>query len=79
MINTLISIVITLIVVGVIFWAVQTLLPLIPLPEPFRRIIYVLMVVILVLIVVYVIAGLLGATVGGPHLRISLLQLRSLT
>jgi hypothetical protein len=65
MISTLISIIITLIVVGVIFWAVQTLLPLIPLPEPFRRIIYVLMVVILVLIVVYVIAGLLGASVGG--------------
>jgi hypothetical protein len=72
MIGTLISIIITLIIVGVIFWAVQTLLPLIPLPEPFRRIIYVLMVVILVLIVVYVIAGLLGATTGGigmPRLR----------
>jgi hypothetical protein len=65
MIQTLISIIIVLIVCGVLFWAVQTLLPLIPLPEPFRRIIYVLMVVILVLIVVYVIAGLLGATVGG--------------
>jgi hypothetical protein len=79
MISTLISIIITLIVVGVIFWAVQTLLPLIPLPEPFRRIIYVLMVVILVLVVVYVIAGLLGATIGGTHLRLSLIQQRSLT
>ncbi len=65
MIGTLISIIITLIVLGVVWWAVQQLLPLLPLPEPFRRIIYVLMIVILVLVVVYVIAGLLGATVGG--------------
>ena len=41
MIGTLISIVITLIIVGVIWWAIQQLLPLLPLPEPFRKIIYV--------------------------------------
>jgi hypothetical protein len=67
MIGTLISIIITLIVVGVIWWAVQQLLPLIPLPEPFRRIIYVLLVVVLVLIVVYVILQLLGAVIALPH------------
>ncbi len=60
MIGTLIGIIVTLIVLGVAWWAVQQLLPLIPLPEPFRRIIYVLMVVIMVLIVVYVILQLLG-------------------
>jgi hypothetical protein len=72
MIGTLIGIIITLIVVGVIWWAIQQLLPLIPLPEPFRRIIYVLMVVILVLIVLYVILQLLGAVVAVPpwlHVR----------
>jgi hypothetical protein len=82
MINTLIGIILVLIVVGVLFWAVQTLLPLIPLPEPFRRIIYVLLVVILVLIVVYVIAELLGATLGSMRLHASLLlpfTLRRLT
>lgn len=68
MIATLIQIILLLIVIGVVWWAVQQLLPLIPLPEPFRRIVYVLMIVILVLIVVYIIAGLLGSTVGGLRL-----------
>ena len=67
MIGTLIGIIITLIVLGVIWWAIQQLLPLIPLPEPFRRIIYVLLVVILVLIIVYVILQLLGGIVSLPH------------
>lgn len=60
-IGTLIAIIITLIILGLIWWAVNQLLPLIPLPEPFRRIIHVLMIVILVLIVLYVILILLGA------------------
>ena len=68
MIGTLIGIIITLIIVGVIWWAIQQLLPLIPLPEPFARIIYVLMVVVLVLIVLYIILALLGAAgVGVPN------------
>lgn len=70
MVGTLIGVIILLIIVGVIWWAIQQLLPLIPLPEPFRRIIYVLMVVILVLIVLYVIVALLSGTglVSIPHL-----------
>ena len=64
MIGALISAIIVLIVAGVIWWAVQQLLPLIPLGEPFRKIIYVLMMVILVLIVVYVIVMLLSSLAG---------------
>lgn len=80
MIQTLIQIILLLIVIGVIWWAVQQLLPLIPLPEPFRRIVYVLLIVVLVLIVVYIIAGLLGTMVGGVHLpRISMLLLEGRT
>jgi hypothetical protein len=68
MIGTLIGIIILLIVVGVIWWAIQQLLPLIPLPEPFARIIYVLMVVVLVLIVLWIILTLLQAAgVGVPR------------
>ena len=40
MIGALISVIIALIVIGVIFWAIQQLLPMIPLPEPFRRVIF---------------------------------------
>ena len=72
MIGALIGIIITLIIVGVLWWAVEQLLPLIPLPAPFAQIIRVLMVVILVLIVVYVILTLLGGMVAMPswlHLR----------
>ena len=72
MIGTLIGIIILLIVVGVIWWAIQQLLPLIPLPEPFRRIIHVLLILILVLIVLYVILILLGSIVSLPpwlHIR----------
>jgi hypothetical protein len=61
MIGTLISIILLLIVVGVIIWAIQQLLPLVPMPEPFARIINVLLVVVVVLVVVYIIASLLGA------------------
>ena len=65
MIGTIIGIIITLIIVGVIYWAITQLLPLIPLPEPFARIIHVLLVVLLVIIVLWVILALLG--VAGFH------------
>lgn len=64
-IGTLIGIIIVLLITGVVYWAIQQLLPLIPLPEPFARVIHVLMVIILVLIVLWVILVLLGA--AGVH------------
>jgi len=66
MIGTIISIIVTLIIVGVIYWAITQLLPMIPLPEPFARIVHVLLVVLLVIVVLWVILTLLGA-VGGVH------------
>lgn len=68
MISVLIGIIFTLIILGVLWWAAQTLMGLIPISEPFRTIIYVLMVVILVIIVLYILAellGLAGIHVGG--------------
>lgn len=68
-IGTLIGIIFVLILLGVVWWAVTQLLPLIPLPEPFQRIIHVLLIVILVLVVLWVIIVLLGAAgvhVAGP-------------
>ena len=61
MIATLVSVILLLIVVGVIIWAVQQLLPLVPLPAPIAQIINVLLIVVIVLVVVYVIGDLLGA------------------
>ena len=60
MIGALISAVLLLIVLGVIPWAVQTLLPMVPMPAPFHTVISVLITVVCVLVVVYVIASLFG-------------------
>lgn len=68
-IGTLIGIIITLIILGVIYWAITQLLPLIPLPHPFNQIIHVLLIVILVFVVLWIILVLLGAAgvrVPGP-------------
>ena len=65
MIGTLISVIVTIVLVGVIYWAITQLLPLIPLPEPFARIVHVLLIVLLVLVVLYVILMLLGS--AGVH------------
>ena len=69
MIGVLIQLVIYLIIVGVIYWAVTTILGVVPLPDPIRTVINVVMIVILVLIVVYALLGLLPALGGsGLHL-----------
>jgi hypothetical protein len=60
MIGTIIGVIFALIILGVIWWAVQQLLPLVPLGEPFRTIIRVLITVLAVLIVLWVIAQLLA-------------------
>jgi uncharacterized membrane protein YwzB len=65
MIGTLIGIIFALIVLGVLWWAAQSLLGLIPIAEPFRTIIYVLTVLIAVIIVLYILAMLLG--MAGIH------------
>lgn len=65
MIGTLIGIIFVLIILGVVWWGIQQLLPLIPLGEPFRTIIRILLTIILVLIVLWVIVALLG--VAGIH------------
>ena len=60
-IGTLIGIIVTLIILGVVWWAINQLLPLIPIAEPFSTIVRVLMTVILVLVVLWIILVLLGA------------------
>lgn len=65
MIGVLIGIIFILILLGVAWWAIQQLLPLIPMGEPFRTIIRILLTVIMVLIVLWVIVVLLG--LAGIH------------
>lgn len=65
MIGALLGIVFTLIILGVLWWALQQCMTLIPIAEPFRTLIYVICVVILVFVVLYVIASLLA--LAGIH------------
>ena len=69
MVGALIGAILTLLIAGVCFWALQQLLALIPLPEPFHRVIYVLMVLLIVLVVIYVIVSLL-APLAGVHVPV---------
>jgi hypothetical protein len=60
MIGTLIGIIFALIIIGLVWWGIQQLLPLIPLGEPFRTIVRVLLTILTVVIVLWVIIVLLG-------------------
>lgn len=70
MIGTLIGILFVIIILGVLWWAVNELLPLIPIAEPFRTIARVIMVVILVCVVLWIIGQLLG--MAGVHVPMRL-------
>lgn len=59
-IGALVGLIFALIILGVIWWAIQQLLPLISLAEPFATIVRILLTVIMVLIVLWVIIVLLG-------------------
>jgi uncharacterized membrane protein YwzB len=65
MIGTLFGLVFFLIIAGVIWWALQQLLALVPLAEPFATLVRVLIVVIGVIVVIYVAMILLG--MAGIH------------
>ncbi len=67
MIGTLIGLIFFCIVIGVVWWACQQLLALVPLAEPFATIVRILLVVILVIIVIYVATMLLG--MAGIHVN----------
>jgi hypothetical protein len=67
MIGTLIGLILLCVVLGVVWWAAQQLLALVPLAEPFATIVRILLVVILVCIVVWVLITILG--VAGIHVN----------
>jgi len=60
MVETLIQLVVYLVIAGLIWWAVSTIINVIPLPEPIKTVINVIMIVIICLIVLYALLGVLG-------------------
>jgi hypothetical protein len=65
MIGTIVGLILLVVVLGVVFWAGQRLMALVPLEEPFRTIVYVLGVLLTVVLVIYVFIVLLN--VAGIH------------
>jgi hypothetical protein len=65
MLGAVIGLILLLVLLGVVWWGIQQLLPLIPIGEPFLTIIRVLLVILLAVIVIYVIIQLLG--LAGIH------------
>jgi hypothetical protein len=65
MISALISLLIAVIVLGVIFWAVQQLLAIVPMDPRFKTVANVLIVLIAVLVVVWVLLDVVG--MAGVH------------
>lgn len=60
MVETLIQLVVYLVIAGLIWWAVSTIVNVIPMPEPIKTVVNVIMVVIICLIVLYALLGLAG-------------------
>lgn len=61
MVTTLLYIILLVIVLGVILWGVNQLLPLVKMDPRFRIVVNVLITILVVIVIVYIIAGLLGA------------------
>ncbi len=59
MIEALIQVVIYLVIAGLIWWAVSTIINVIPIPEPIKTVVNVILIVVLCLIVIYALLPLL--------------------
>jgi len=60
MIGTVIGLILLLVLLGALFWGGQQLIALVPMSEPFRTIVHVLIVILMVVIAIYVVIVLLG-------------------
>jgi len=65
MIAALINLLIVLLIVGVIWWAINAILGLIPLPAPIGQIVRIILILILALIVINALLGFLPG--GGGY------------
>jgi hypothetical protein len=68
MIGAVIGLILLVVFLGVVFYCVQQLLPLLPLAEPFSTILRVLVILLVAVIVLYVIVTLLG--MAGVHVPV---------
>jgi hypothetical protein len=74
MIGVLINLVIYLLVIGLILWLLNYLIDNLPMPDPFRRVAKIVLMVVGVLILIILLLGLVGGSPGVPRLHIGLLN-----
>lgn len=60
MIEMLVLLIITLLIAGLLCWAVTMILGVIPLPEPIKTIVHVLLVVVICLVCIYALMSFLS-------------------
>jgi divalent metal cation (Fe/Co/Zn/Cd) transporter len=70
LIGAAIGLLLFIIIIGVLWYCVQRLLALIPLPEPFRTIVDVILILVVAFIVIAVVIWLLG--IVGVHVNMPL-------
>lgn len=68
MVAALINLVVVLLIVGLIWWAVERILPLLPLPEPIGTVVRVILIVVLCIVVIYALLGLVPGSGYGWRL-----------
>jgi len=66
MASSLISLLIAILVCGLLYWAVTTILGVLPIPEPFMTVVKVILIVIVCLWLIQILTGFLPAT-AFPH------------
>lgn len=67
MLGALINLIVVLLIVGVVWWAINQLIGLLNLPEPIPRVVQVVLIVVLFIVVLYALLALVP--VSGVHLR----------
>lgn len=67
MIGALITLVIYIIIIGLIMWLLTWALDQVPIPEPFKSVARIMIIVVGVLIVCFLLLGMLGET---PRVKI---------
>jgi hypothetical protein len=53
-----------LLILGVVYWAVEYLITSLPIPDPFAKLIRIALVVLFALIIIALLLGLLGKPIG---------------
>ena len=71
MIGTLLTLIVYALVIGLLLWLLQYVLSSFPVPEPFRKIIWIAAVVIAVLFLIVLLLDIVGGgnTLGVPRFR----------